>query len=102
MASRIAYFMLLPRAEATAFIVKYQDRLIYATDLAFTANDPTQARTNFWEQYYARDWRYLATCQTTEADGVKAEGLALPHSVLRKLYHDNAVRWFHDIVPAAH
>lgn len=102
MASRIAYFMQLPRAEAISFILKYQDRLIYATDLSFTANDPTLARTRFWEQYYARDWRYLATRQTVEADGVTAEGLALPDSVLRKLYHDNAVHWFPGIVPGAH
>lgn len=102
MASRIAYFMLLPRADAIAFIVKYQDRLIYATDLSFTAQDPTAARARFWEQYYARDWRYLATEKFVEADGVQAEGLALPDSVLRKIYHDNAVHWFPGIIPAAH
>jgi predicted double-glycine peptidase len=39
---------------------------------------------------------------TVESEGIKAEGLALPNSVLRKLYHDNAVHWFPGILPTAH
>jgi hypothetical protein len=102
LAGRMPYLMLLPRADAIAFILKYRDRLIYGTDLTFTADDPMQARMNFWEQTYARDWRFLATRDTVESEGVTAEGLALPTSVLRQLYHDNAVHWFPGIFPTAH
>jgi hypothetical protein len=49
------------RVVAIAFILKYQDRPIYGTDLAFTADDHVQARMNFGEQTYTRDWRFLAT-----------------------------------------
>jgi hypothetical protein len=43
---------------------------------------------------YARDWKFLATEGRVEYMGKSYEGLALPHAVLQKLFHDNAVRWF--------
>jgi predicted TIM-barrel fold metal-dependent hydrolase len=101
MAARMPYFALQPRAEMIAFILKYQDRLIYATDLSFNVEDHLQARMNFWELSYARDWRFLATTDTVEFEGAKGQGLALPESVLRKIYHENAVRWFPGIVKAS-
>jgi predicted TIM-barrel fold metal-dependent hydrolase len=98
MAARMPYFALQPRAEMIAFILKYQDRLIYATDLSFNVEDHLEARMNFWELSYARDWRFLATTDLVEFEGAKGQGLALPEPVLRKIYHDNAVRWFPGIV----
>ncbi|HEX4758486.1 MAG TPA: amidohydrolase family protein [Terracidiphilus sp.] len=102
MAARMPYFALQPRANMTAFILKYQDRLIYATDLSFTDEDKLEGRMKFWELSYARDWRFLATTDTVEFEGAKGHGLALPKSVLRKIYHDNAVRWFPGILQASH
>ena len=102
MAARMPYFALQPRADVIAFILKYQDRLIYATDLSFSADDRLQARMRFWELSYARDWRFLATTDTVEFEGAKGQGLALPERVLRKIYHDNALRWFPGILRAAH
>ena len=56
----------------------------------------------YWKDSYARDWRFLATNDTVEFEGAKGQGLALPDSVLRKIYHDNAVRWFPGIFQASH
>ena len=42
---------------------------------------------------YALDWRYLATDDSIEKMGHEVDGLNLPRSVLKKRYHDNAVRW---------
>jgi hypothetical protein len=98
MAARMPYLMLLPHADAIAFITKYQDKLIYATDLEFSPNDPVQPKLNEWESTYARDWRFLATDDTVEYGGRKFQGLALDYSILHKLYHDNAVRWFPGVV----
>jgi len=100
LAGRIPYFALQPREKAIAFILKYQDRLIYATDLELHIHDNVQARAMFWEETYAREWRFLATNDTVQFETVKAQGLALPDAVLRKIYHDNAVRWFPGIIPA--
>jgi predicted TIM-barrel fold metal-dependent hydrolase len=98
MAARMPYLMVQPRADMIAFILKYQDRLIYGTDLAFTAKDRVQARIDGWEQSYARDWRFLATSEKFGYEGREVQGLALPEPVLRKIYHDNALRWFPGIL----
>jgi hypothetical protein len=54
------------------------------------------------EASYARDWRFLATNSTVDYRGRKIQGLALPEPILQKLYHDNAVHWFPDILGNIH
>ncbi|MGA8184258.1 MAG: amidohydrolase family protein [Terriglobia bacterium] len=98
MAARMPYVMMLPRAQAIAFIEKYQDRLIYATDLNFMPGTNPQEKIKQWEDYYARDWRFLATSDWVEYMGKKYQGLDLPQPVLEKLYHANAVHWFPGIL----
>jgi predicted TIM-barrel fold metal-dependent hydrolase len=95
-AGRIPYFEMMPREEAIAFITKYQDRLIYATDNdhEFFPESEAKGTEEFWESAYANQWRYLATNDTVEYQGKPVQGLALPTTILRKLYHDNAVKWF--------
>ena len=94
MASRITYLNRMPRADAIAFILKYQDRLIYGTDDTIYPGGDMQRTLRSEEAGYARDWRYLATDKVTSNRGREVQGLALPESVLRKIYHDNAIRWF--------
>ena len=55
-----------------------------------------------WELQYTRDWRYFATDDSFEYLGHKVEGLNLPRSVLKKLYHDNAVHWIPGVVGNLH
>jgi predicted TIM-barrel fold metal-dependent hydrolase len=96
MAARMSFFEMQPRAKMIAFITKYQDRLIYGTDSLFypSASETVQD----WEDNYAKDWRYLATNDTILYKKQKLQGLVLPPSILRKLYHDNAVQWFPGIL----
>ncbi len=100
MAARMPYVMMQPRASIIAFISKYQDRLLYGTDLEFSPTANPQATVSEWENYYARDWRFLATDDTVEYHGRKFQGLNLPQPILRKLYHDNALHWFPGILSA--
>ena len=73
--------------------MKYQDRIIYGTDLhLFPAADESSAPST-WENQYSLDWRYFATDDTFAYQGHQAQGLKLPPEVLKKLYHDNAIRW---------
>jgi hypothetical protein len=51
-----------------------------------------------WQRVYFNDWRYLATTETIATKCGKTSGLGLPESVLRKIYHDDAVRWFPGIM----
>ena len=50
---------------------------------------------------YERDWTFFSTDQTLEYLGHTCRGLALPRPVLKRLFHDNAVRWFPGILDGA-
>ena len=103
LAGRVPYFEMLPRDKAIAFIVKYQDRLIYGTDNDHSFAPPSHAAraSREWEEAYAHQWRFFATNDTVTYQGRKVQGLALPPAILRKLYHDNAVKWFPGVLGAA-
>jgi hypothetical protein len=92
-AARVRRLVLQPREKVLAFILKYQDRILYGTDMHFYARNTDQEISQVWERQYARDWRYFATDDSFEYEGHKVEGLNLSLSVLKKLYHDNAVHW---------
>lgn len=94
MAARIPYFMLQPREKVRAFLLKYQDRLLYATDLVVFPRSNTKDALAEFRSTYARDWKFFSTDQKVEYMGHMYEGLALPHVVLLKLFHDNAMHWF--------
>jgi predicted TIM-barrel fold metal-dependent hydrolase len=92
-AARIVYLMRQPSEKVRAFLLKYQDRVLYGTDLVtMPADDPADG-VRAWERMYERDWRYFATSETVAYEGGTTRGLELPEPVLRKLFHDNAVRW---------
>ena len=93
-AARVPYFILQPRQKVRAFLIKYQDRILYATDLVVMPQDNTEKALQEWTSTYERDWKFFATDQTVEYKGHQAQGLRLPEPVLRKLYRDNAIRWF--------
>jgi hypothetical protein len=94
------------REKVRQFFIKYQDRLLYGTDLTESPPDPharaqnppsdgtpfEQEADSFWRS----DWLYLATSQVQHIDAIKADiqGLALPKSVIDKIYHANVHRVF--------
>ncbi|MGA7554112.1 MAG: hypothetical protein WBW54_10230, partial [Candidatus Acidiferrales bacterium] len=84
-----------------SFLIKYQDRVLYGTDLEFLAADATPDALKDWQETYARDWKFLATDQILQYRGHQVEGLALPEPVLRRIFHDNAVQWIPGIVAPA-
>jgi predicted TIM-barrel fold metal-dependent hydrolase len=97
---RMTYIMMLPREQAIAFLTKYQDRLIYGTDNSVYPGANIAQAVSGDENGYARDWRFLSTDVPISFHGIQARGLALPESILRKIYHDNAVRWYSLDIPA--
>ena len=98
-AARTAYLTIQPREKARDFLIKYQDRILYGTDLSLYDRQNTQNAEETWEKQYARDWAFFSSDATIDYRGRKVQGLALPTEVLRKLYHENAVRWIHGVVP---
>jgi predicted TIM-barrel fold metal-dependent hydrolase len=92
-AARMLSVIIQPRNKVHAFILKYQDRILHGTALGFYSGKSERVATQEWEKQYALDWRYFATDDRFEYRGHKVEGLNLPHSVLKKVYHDNAAHW---------
>jgi hypothetical protein len=92
-AARMDYLMLMPTEKVRAFLIKYQDRVLYGTDLDLLpdANFPDVRKD--WQSTYARDWRFLATDETQNMEGKQVRGLNLPQPVLQKLFRGNAIRW---------
>jgi predicted TIM-barrel fold metal-dependent hydrolase len=101
MAARIPYFMLQPRDKVRAFLMKYQDRVLYATDLVVMPQAKIEDVLAEFRSTYERDWKFFSTDQSVEYMGHTYQGLALPRPILRKLFHDNAVRWFPGILGGA-
>lgn len=93
MAARMEYLMIAPPEKVRAFLIKYQDRVLYGTDLDFLATAGVQETLQEWQATYARDWKFLATDETFEYQGQKMRGLSLPQPVLQKIFRDNALHW---------
>ena len=93
-AARVVHLVVMPSDRVRAFFLKYQDRIVYGTDLEFLKDQTPEDAAKEWQEQYAQDWRYFATRDTFVYDGHKTQGLDLPPDVLRKLYHANAVHWF--------
>lgn len=92
-AARVPYFMLQPREKVRAFLIKYQDRILYGTDLEGMPEADTAKAVQNWKDTYRRDWVFFSSDRKVEYLGHSYQGLALPAPVLRKIFHDNAVHW---------
>jgi predicted TIM-barrel fold metal-dependent hydrolase len=78
------------------FFVTYQDRLLYGTDLTQDpGGDPVEFKRAAHEVWRS-DWRFLATGEMQHIATIRADvaGLALPRTVIDKIYYDNAARVF--------
>jgi predicted TIM-barrel fold metal-dependent hydrolase len=80
------------------FIIKYQDRILYATDLGnyedigLSGKDLKEYTHNFW----LNDWKFFTTNETMTAKEIDGEfsGLKLPKKVIEKIYYKNAEKLF--------
>jgi predicted TIM-barrel fold metal-dependent hydrolase len=103
LSARIVHLQIQPRAKVQAFLVKYQDRLLYGTDVQFGRGsgadgaDPTKALARLAATYQS-DATWFATDQELALEnvraGFKSRGVALPEPVLRKIYYENARKWY--------
>jgi predicted TIM-barrel fold metal-dependent hydrolase len=100
-AARVVHLMRQPREKVRDFLIRYQDRVLYGTDIGMIPGEDAAAVARKLEERYARDWDYFATTRTITDEGRTITGLALPEPVLRKVFRDNAVRWVPGVVTAA-
>lgn len=92
-AARMEYFEFGDREKVRSFLIKYQDRVIYGTDLDVNPDANVRQSVQEWKDTYASDWRFLATNETLQIDGRTVQGLDLPQEVLQKIYRTNAKHW---------
>ena len=92
MAARICHLQVQDRDTVRDFVIKYQDRLLYGTDVSVSeSSDSLGWIVDRWN----RDWLYFTTDSVLTSPEVRHgfAGLRLPVSVLRKIYYENAKRW---------
>jgi predicted TIM-barrel fold metal-dependent hydrolase len=94
------------RETARQFLDKYQDRIIYGTDFGAGAfrsleqgKSTAQEVAASLDSTHERDWALLSTSGTMTSGRREVQGLGLSEKILRKIFHDNAVRWIPGIAP---
>jgi predicted TIM-barrel fold metal-dependent hydrolase len=92
-AARMEYLMLMPHEKVRAFLIKYQDRVLYGTDSDLLPDANISEVVKEWQSTYARDWKFLATDATQNVEGRQVQGLSLPEPVLTKIFRTNATHW---------
>jgi predicted TIM-barrel fold metal-dependent hydrolase len=92
-AARMDYLMLMPPEKLRAFLIRYQDRVLYGTDLDLPPEADFSDALKDFQSTYARDWKFLATSAPLSVNGKPIHGLNLPRSVLEKIYRTNALHW---------
>lgn len=101
MAERICHLQLQSqkdREKIREFFLKYQDRLMYATDKGFelTSDEEIKKAKKELNNTWLEDWQYFVTNDKMTNNKVEGEfqGLQLSKEVVDKIYHNNAVKWF--------
>jgi hypothetical protein len=73
--ARVDDLMVQRREKVRAFLIRYQDRVLYGSDAALIpqGNDPTEGAIKNWEDQYAHEWKYLATSDIVMCRGRKVQ-----------------------------
>src|ERR1019366_6691932 len=90
-AARMEYLMYGDPEKVRAFLMKYQDRVIYGTDLDVDPVADVQKSVKEWKETYANDWRFFATDEAFQVEGHTVHGVKLSKDVLQKIYRTNAL-----------
>lgn len=102
LAARIVHLQLQAKDDyknVRDFVIKYQDRLIYGTDLSVNDNWKKDDFMAYSAKVWKNDFLFFATDKEMESeqfDG-KFNGLKLPRQVVDKIYYNNATRWYYRI-----
>lgn len=94
--AQIQYQSVRDHQKVRDFFIKYQDRILYGTDLTLNPGEDAQEFRQSAHDVWTGHWTYLATSETQRVDDIDADaqGLALPKSVIDKIYYANARRQF--------
>jgi predicted TIM-barrel fold metal-dependent hydrolase len=84
------------RQRVIDFFEKYQDRIIYGTDIINDPGQSAEAINRELERRWTEHWTFLTTNRQMHSDQFNDsfKGLELPESILKKIYRLNAVKWY--------
>jgi hypothetical protein len=99
MAARIPHLQhqtKLDRKKVREFLIRYQDRIIYATDSGISTDSNAENEKRDLHNTWINDWKYFVTDNTLTSPHVNGEfqGLKLPKEAIDKIYRENARKWF--------
>ncbi|MCF6332002.1 MAG: amidohydrolase [Draconibacterium sp.] len=77
------------------FFIKYQDRILYGTDITENGGDKDAFQKRMHETWF-RDWEYLVSNHKMTSKLIDGEfqGLKLPKEVVDKIYAANTKKWY--------
>ncbi len=95
LAARVCHFQVQDNEKVQSFILKYQDRILYATDLG-VIDENVEDRIQWLKNEWRSDWTYFATDSLMNSENLEGEfrGLDLDEELLRKIFHSNALNWY--------
>lgn len=78
------------------FLISYQDRILYGTDISYSGNRPDSSFYAGIQATRIKDWNYFAGDMELKSRDVNATftGLHLPKQVVDKIFYLNAVKWY--------
>ncbi|MEJ7770003.1 MAG: amidohydrolase family protein [Chitinophagaceae bacterium] len=99
MAERISHFQYQAVSDwkrVHDFFIKYQDRLIYATDEGVRVQSNPAEVSKLAHENWLRHWTFFTSSEKMKVPKVEKEfsGLKLPKHVVDKIYLKNAEKWF--------
>jgi len=101
--SHLQYQALTQWQKVHDFFIRYQDRLIYGTDMRHEAMDIVNDHITGCEglkkhahEVWLRHWRFFTTDDTMTVPKVQGafRGMKLPRQVVDKIYFGNALKWY--------
>jgi len=83
------------RDKVRDFFIKYQDRILYGTDVIDRGGNSESFGQRVLETWL-RDWEFLVTDNKMQSNLISGEftGLKLPKEVVDKIYYHNAKKWY--------
>ena len=78
------------------FCIKYQDRLLYGTDVGYSGSSNPDRFKKQMHDTWLDDWKYFTSDDEMTSTRFRGtfRGLKLPKEVVDKLYFENAVKWY--------
>jgi hypothetical protein len=92
--NQLQYQTKVNRQKVIDFFKKYQDRIVYGTDITFDSTGDYEGAKKEVHNVWLNDWKFLATDSVMSVGDFegKFQGLMLQKIVIDKIYHVNAER----------